>query len=290
MEVSDLSETATPTQQTCPGFTCVWSGNCIPLRKRCDGTVDCLGGEDELQCVRNPGDDTLLLARNRSKSEFEEEPDLLETSSDLVPTTIHDSPSMSSTTGANDRLTASKIVEQSPVDHRPTTETSKAIADAIEASVSTAAPVPSTETEQTIEHNSHGASNSDTAPETLEVTPSSTKAKPTENTTVDRGAAAETTTQHSPPTVAPVVSTVAPETTVSDAPTNNQSLPAIHLTTLRPLVDIPQPSTEAHHEPTMTTSGPLPALNPPVDHINDEFKCTSYVFVFLCDFAFCDRG
>lgn len=42
--------TVTP-RQTCPGHTCVWGGNkCIASSEVCDGFVDCLGGEDEVEC------------------------------------------------------------------------------------------------------------------------------------------------------------------------------------------------------------------------------------------------
>lgn len=35
----------------CPGFVCVWGGNkCISTYQKCDGIVDCLGGEDEIEC------------------------------------------------------------------------------------------------------------------------------------------------------------------------------------------------------------------------------------------------
>lgn len=40
--------------QICPGHMCVWGGKrCIPLSKRCNRYVDCLGGEDEVGCVYN---------------------------------------------------------------------------------------------------------------------------------------------------------------------------------------------------------------------------------------------
>lgn len=38
----------------CPGMYCVWgSQKCIPQSSKCDGTVDCLGGEDEVDCPLN---------------------------------------------------------------------------------------------------------------------------------------------------------------------------------------------------------------------------------------------
>ncbi|KAG4076599.1 hypothetical protein HA402_001886 [Bradysia odoriphaga] len=48
-------------KQHCPGHRCVWGGGlCIAKSKRCNGVVDCLGGEDELQCgLRSFLDDTL---------------------------------------------------------------------------------------------------------------------------------------------------------------------------------------------------------------------------------------
>lgn len=38
-------------RQECPGHRCVWGGGqCLAKRHRCDGSVDCLGGEDEINC------------------------------------------------------------------------------------------------------------------------------------------------------------------------------------------------------------------------------------------------
>lgn len=66
MENSDLETTGVQTQSLCPGFVCAWSGHCISSTKRCDNMVDCLGGEDELQCAHNPEDMSLGSARNQS--------------------------------------------------------------------------------------------------------------------------------------------------------------------------------------------------------------------------------
>lgn len=42
-------------QLLCPGHKCVWGGGlCIPLKRKCDGIVDCLGGEDEIDCLFEP--------------------------------------------------------------------------------------------------------------------------------------------------------------------------------------------------------------------------------------------
>lgn len=42
-------------QLQCPGHKCVWGGGlCIPLKRKCDGIVDCLGGEDEIDCLFEP--------------------------------------------------------------------------------------------------------------------------------------------------------------------------------------------------------------------------------------------
>lgn len=49
--------------QHCPGTTCVWGGSkCLPRSQKCDGIVDCLGGEDEIECTVNWLD--LLLGSN----------------------------------------------------------------------------------------------------------------------------------------------------------------------------------------------------------------------------------
>lgn len=46
-----LKEESQP-RQLCPGYMCMWGGErCIPAKRRCDGKIHCLGGEDEVNCV-----------------------------------------------------------------------------------------------------------------------------------------------------------------------------------------------------------------------------------------------
>ncbi|KAJ6641084.1 Serine protease nudel [Pseudolycoriella hygida] len=48
-------------KQQCPGHRCVWGGGlCLSKSKRCNRIVDCLGGEDELQCGSRSFLDDLL--------------------------------------------------------------------------------------------------------------------------------------------------------------------------------------------------------------------------------------
>lgn len=54
----------------CPGYTCVWGGGkCIASFEKCDGIVDCLGGEDEAECTTSWLD--LLLESNGSSSQID---------------------------------------------------------------------------------------------------------------------------------------------------------------------------------------------------------------------------
>ena len=54
--------------QSCPGHVCVWGGSkCISSAERCDGYVDCLGGEDEIECTINWLD--LLLGSSSNATE-----------------------------------------------------------------------------------------------------------------------------------------------------------------------------------------------------------------------------
>ena len=38
-------------RKDCPGMRCEIGGRCIPLSKRCDRVIDCLGAEDEKDCL-----------------------------------------------------------------------------------------------------------------------------------------------------------------------------------------------------------------------------------------------
>ena len=36
---------------SCPGFKCqTGTGHCLPMKMRCNGVVNCLGAEDEMNC------------------------------------------------------------------------------------------------------------------------------------------------------------------------------------------------------------------------------------------------
>lgn len=60
MESSDLELTSKRTLADCPGFRCLWDKRCISSKKRCDLEVNCLGGEDEAECLVSVGNEIIL--------------------------------------------------------------------------------------------------------------------------------------------------------------------------------------------------------------------------------------
>lgn len=54
MENSDLEKTAISTKTICPGYTCAWTNRCISFLDKCNQIVDCLAGDDELECPFDP--------------------------------------------------------------------------------------------------------------------------------------------------------------------------------------------------------------------------------------------
>lgn len=51
--------------QECPGHRCVWGGGqCISKKRRCDGVVDCLGGEDEINCSLRTSVSDMMVGLN----------------------------------------------------------------------------------------------------------------------------------------------------------------------------------------------------------------------------------
>lgn len=70
-ENTDPKLPARPPRQECPGHVCVWGGNkCIAKSLVCDGMVDCLGGEDEIQCSVSWLN--LLLGSNNTEPDVEQ--------------------------------------------------------------------------------------------------------------------------------------------------------------------------------------------------------------------------
>lgn len=68
-EASPIAPAKMPRQE-CPGHRCVWGGAlCISKRKRCDGNVDCLGGEDEINCPIPMGNNVGNAANKSDKSQ-----------------------------------------------------------------------------------------------------------------------------------------------------------------------------------------------------------------------------
>ena len=52
-------------RENCPGMNCVWGvQKCIPKSSKCNGAVDCLGGEDEVNCPLNWMDSLLIGGKN----------------------------------------------------------------------------------------------------------------------------------------------------------------------------------------------------------------------------------
>lgn len=52
-------------RENCPGMNCVWGiSKCIPKSSKCNGVVDCLGGEDEVNCPLNWMDLMLIRSKN----------------------------------------------------------------------------------------------------------------------------------------------------------------------------------------------------------------------------------
>jgi hypothetical protein len=46
--------------QKCPGFICTGTKRCLPKKRRCDKIVDCLFGDDEVNCWQSRQQSTLF--------------------------------------------------------------------------------------------------------------------------------------------------------------------------------------------------------------------------------------
>lgn len=58
----------------CPGYVCNVSGRCISKKRRCDKIIDCLDGDDELDCARNHFEDMFGRVINKIHVLREENP------------------------------------------------------------------------------------------------------------------------------------------------------------------------------------------------------------------------
>lgn len=64
MEGSDLSLTSFQPVAECPGFRCIFGdGACKSIGERCNRVVDCLGGEDEMNCPFRLDSDNVILGQ-----------------------------------------------------------------------------------------------------------------------------------------------------------------------------------------------------------------------------------
>lgn len=62
-------------RENCPGMNCVWGiPKCIPKSSKCNGVVDCLGGEDEVNCPLN-WMDLMIIGSKNDKNETGEDID-----------------------------------------------------------------------------------------------------------------------------------------------------------------------------------------------------------------------
>lgn len=78
--------------QKCPGFKCT-SGisKCLPDKRVCDKVLDCLDGEDEMNCNSMRSFDSLFLGRNSKNTENIPEKDLLAANTETHSVIAHDS-------------------------------------------------------------------------------------------------------------------------------------------------------------------------------------------------------
>ncbi|XP_058066271.1 serine protease nudel [Anopheles bellator] len=120
----------------CPGTRCIWGGGiCLPRGKRCNGFVNCLGGEDESGC----GMDQLLRSMaNRGEQDTDEEDDHEEDDehtelsrqmvddSSVTPEAAKETPEETTTVATTEQSTVLETTERkesSPTDPSSTTDT-----------------------------------------------------------------------------------------------------------------------------------------------------------------------
>ncbi|XP_040157483.1 serine protease nudel isoform X2 [Anopheles arabiensis] len=158
----------------CPGMRCIWGGGiCLPPGKKCNGYVNCLGGEDESGC----GMDQMLRSMSqRGEEESEEEGGSATQRASDVDTTEAETTVLFT----SEETTTLSVPEEASVEAQESMiMTNTAQTEPITTTTSTAAPTTpqlelSTAEESTTEDSSTSASSSEDAPTEASTSPEST--------------------------------------------------------------------------------------------------------------------
>uniref|UniRef100_A0A336MDC0 CSON014457 protein n=1 Tax=Culicoides sonorensis TaxID=179676 RepID=A0A336MDC0_CULSO len=198
----------------CNGFKCIWGGGkCLPRKSRCNGIVECLGGEDEVDCQFSAHQ-----LRTIENNRFRADDDEATTTTQAARTTIIDSTSKASTEIPLSTEPETTIIVSSST----TTETSSTS--------------ESTTTESTTEMKTEPETTIKTMEETTTTTPEpSTSPSTTESTTIS-----STTTTEPTPTSQ---STVTTRTTSRDGRQISFESTLSPISTNSPVMESPQNAT-----------------------------------------------
>ncbi|XP_063702432.1 serine protease nudel [Culicoides brevitarsis] len=182
----------------CTGFKCIWGGGkCLPKNSRCNGVVECLGGEDEVDCPF-----TASQLRSMEDNQFRDEE-----ATTVVPKTTSEAETtdFSSSTTSSTTVAAETTVETTSSTTSTTTEaptelpTSPETTSEATSSTASVTTTPETTTEAKTEPKTEV-----TVPETTSTSTTTTTTTTTEapSTTVSSTTQEETTISTSTSTVA----------------------------------------------------------------------------------------